>query len=101
MKILMCIHFKILETCCFLEDRSIFQGRFLGNRVVCVMHFIDISDENTMPMKVNYLTQRINFYATIIIAALTRRGGADLCAFNSSEDATNVVIFRVQLVLSL
>ena len=61
-------------------------------------YYLDISDEITVPMKVNYLTQRINVYATIIIAALLRRGGTDLCAFNSTEDATNVFIFRMKLV---
>ena len=61
----------------------------------------DIHDGITVPMKVNYLTQVINFYATIIIAALACRGGADICTFNSSEDSTNAVIFRVKLVLSL
>ena len=64
-------------------------------------YYLDIRDEIVIPMKFNYLTQRINFYATIIIAALARRGGADTCALKSSEDVNNVVIFRVQLVLSL
>ena len=62
---------------------------------MCCTYYLDIRDEIIVPMQVNYLTQRINFYAKIIIADLARRGSGDLCAFKSGKDSANAVIINV------